>query len=120
MYNSRLSSNFQGRTGSEKSISGRNPDVGYRQLQMRLDRDVVPSSGTNAHRMTFSKSEVDGPVSTSVNIDNPLNAGIILDTIETIARESMKNVVDFREATIVVKRDDGSIFCHHYAQGYPR
>jgi hypothetical protein len=98
-----------GRTDSDTRTSGRNPDSGYRQLHMRLDRDVVPSPRTNAHRMAFSKSEVDGPLSTSTNIDNPLNAGIILDAIERIARESMKNVIEFREATIVVKGDDGSI-----------
>jgi hypothetical protein len=85
-----------GRMGSVQR--SRNPNFGYRHLQMRYDQDV-------AHSLDSKK--VRGMVDTTHAV-SLLNAGIIVDAIEKNVRQSMTNVKEFREVTIFVKRRDGS------------
>ena len=65
----------------------RNPNFGYRHLQIRYDEDVAHSLNTKRVR----------GMAHTTNAVSSLNAGIIVDAIENSVRQSMMTVKEFRE-----------------------
>ncbi|KAG7340707.1 alpha-1,6-glucosidase [Nitzschia inconspicua] len=94
-----------GRLESEKRT--RDADFGYRQLhEHRTDGPGYTMAGKSVHISPSSRNLQEPPSRATAG---SLNAGFLLDAIEASVRQAVESVREFREATIVVKRKDGSI-----------
>ncbi|KAG7373400.1 alpha-1,6-glucosidase [Nitzschia inconspicua] len=94
-----------GRLESEKPT--RDADFGYRQLhEYRTDGPSYTTAGKSVHISPSSRNLQETPSRATAG---SLSAGFLLDAIEASVRKALESVQGFREATIVVKRMDGSI-----------